>query len=366
MPEDRRTPTRRADVHPVVEKLGAYAWRLIAIGIVGWVLLRLIGTLRIIVFPIVVALFLTVVLAPPARWLRRVGVPRLLSVWIVFLGFLGLFVLAAFLIVPALTDEFSDLRETVEQGIDDFQEWLVDDSPFDIDEERLDELREQLGDRIEETLESSSGVLLDTAVLVAEVFAGTLLALVMTFFFLKDGERFQTFALRHVPEQHRDAVRRGAAKGWQTIGAYLRGSAILGLLEGVVIGITLAIVGASLVVPVIILTFLAAFVPFVGAIVAGVVAVAVALATGGFSAALIVGAVALAVQQLDNDLLAPYIFGKALDLHPLIILVAVASGGALAGLAGAFIAVPLTATVINVTAAVRDVDPGEIAPTSPP
>ena len=222
-----------------------------------------------------------------------------------------------------------------------------------------------MSDKVGETARGSSGVILDTAVLIAELFAGILLSLVMTFFFLKDGERFQQWALRRIPSQHHDATRRGADRGWRTIAAYLRGSAILGILEGAIIGIALLLTGASLIVPVMVLTFLAAFVPFVGAFVAGAIAIAVALATGGFTSALIVAGVALAVQQLDNDLLAPFIFGKSLDLHPLIILVSVAAGGTLAGLAGAFLAVPLTACIINVTAAVRGGDPADELSASP-
>jgi predicted PurR-regulated permease PerM len=352
-------------VHPTVERLGAYAWWSIGIGIVALAFLHVLGLLRVVVFPLVVALFLTVALTAPARWLRRRGLPHLLSVWAVFLGFLGLFALAGFLIVPALADEFADLGPTVGEGIDDIERWLVEDSPFDLDQERLDELREQASDRISDAARGSSGVLLDTAVLVVEVFAGIILSLVMTFFFLKDGERFQAWALRRIPAEHREAARRGARRGWQTIAGYLRGSAMLGLIEGAIIGVTLLVTGASLIVPVIVLTFFAAFVPFVGAIVAGVVAVAVALATAGFTPALIVAAVALAVQQLDNDLLAPYVFGKALDLHPLIILVAVAAGGTLAGLAGAFLAVPVTACAINVTAAVRNDPEDELPPPAP-
>lgn len=353
----RTTPARRRpDVHPAIERLAAYSWRLIAIGVVAWFVLQLLATLRIVVFPIVIALFLTVVLTPPARWLRNLGLPPLLAVWAVFLGFLGVLVLAGFLIVPAIADEFADLGPTVEEAVESVEDWLVEDSPFDIDRQRLDQLQNQASDRISEAVRGSGGVILETAVLVFEVFAGLVLALVMTFFFLKDGERFQQWALRHIPREHQDTIRRGANRGWTTIAGYLRGSAALGVIEGVIIGLTLLATGASLVVPVMVLTFFAAFVPFVGAVVAGTIAVAVALATAGFAPALIVAGVALAVQQFDNDLLAPFVFGKALDLHPLIILVSVAAGGTLGGLAGAFLAVPVTATIINVTTAVRNGD----------
>jgi predicted PurR-regulated permease PerM len=345
-----------------VERLGAYSWRLIGIGIVGWVALQLLGALRIVVFPLVVAVFLTVVLSAPASWLRNRGWPALLATWTVFLTFLGAIALAGILIVPAIAGEFADLGPTLRDAADDVETWLVEDSPFDIDRARLEELQDQAATRAREVASRSGGLLLETAVLVMEVIAGALLALVMTFFFLKDGDRFQRWALRRIPEHRREVTARAAARGWRTIGAYLRGSAALGAIEGTVIGVALVVTGGSLVVPVMVVTFLAAFVPFVGAIVAGVIAVAVALATAGPGAALIVAAVALVVQQLDNDLLAPVVFGKALDLHPLIILVAVAAGGTLAGFAGAFVAVPLVAVVVNVGDEISRRDVARAAP----
>jgi predicted PurR-regulated permease PerM len=107
-------------------------------------------------------------------------------------------------------------------------------------------------------------------------------------------------------------------------------------------------VGGGLIVPVMLLTFVAAFVPIAGAIVAGVVATMVALVTAGTVPALIVGVVALVVQQLDNDVLAPMIYGRSLRLHPVVVLLSVVTGGALFGIAGTVIAVPLVAVAVAV------------------
>ena len=115
----------------------------------------------------------------------------------------------------------------------------------------------------------------------------------------------------------------------------------------------MAITGASLIPAVMTITLFSAFVPFIGAIVSGALAVAVTLVTAGTGPALIVGVVALAVQQLDNDLLAPIVFGKALELHPVAILLGVATGAALGGLPAAVLAVPVTALIANLTSEVR-------------
>lgn len=359
-----RGPAR--PVNPAIDRLAAYSWRVIVIGVVGLAILALLERLRVVVFPVVVATFLTVLLAPPARWLRRHGWPNLLSTWAVFLGFIGVLVLAGALIVPAITQEFEELGPTITEAVDDIEEWLVNDSPFDIDQKRVDEFREQLDERAGDAISSNAGVAVRGAVLVVEIVAGLVLALVLTFFFVKDGERFQRFALRRIPPERHELARRLATRGWAALAGYLRGSAILGVIEGIAIGITLALVGGGLVAPVMAITFAAAFIPLVGAVVAGAIAVLVALVTAGFTSALIVLAVAIIVQQFDNDLLAPFVFGKTLELHPVIILLSVTAGATLFGLAGAFLAVPVTAVIVNVTTeaqVARGENRDELAPT---
>jgi predicted PurR-regulated permease PerM len=133
------------------------------------------------------------------------------------------------------------------------------------------------------------------------------------------------------------------------LGRYLRGAATLGVVEACAIGVALFVSGGRLVLPVMLLTFMAAFVPIVGAVVAGVTAVLVALVTGGVATAVIVAIVALVVQQLDNDVLAPWIYGRALALHPVVILVSVVAGGALFGIVGTLLAVPVVAVAVNVS-----------------
>jgi predicted PurR-regulated permease PerM len=183
-----------------------------------------------------------------------------------------------------------------------------------------------------------------------EVLTGLVLAMITTFFLLKDGDRFSRWILGFVPDERKDLTCRLAARSWQTLGGYLKGSATLGVIEGIIIGVTVWLVGGSLAVPVAVITFFAAFLPFAGAILAGAVAVLVTLVTAGFGEALIVLVVAVVVQQFDNDLLAPIVFGKNLSLHPLIVLGAIVAGSTLFGTFGAVLAVPVTAVIINVMA----------------
>jgi predicted PurR-regulated permease PerM len=106
-----------------------------------------------------------------------------------------------------------------------------------------------------------------------------------------------------------------------------------------------------------VITFFGAFIPIVGAFLAGLIAVLVGLVTGGVGTAVIVAIVAFVVQQLDNDLLAPLIYGKALSLHPVSVLLSVVAGGALFGFAGTVLAVPVVAVIVNVAKELRATPP---------
>lgn len=346
-------------VNPMVERLAAYGWRLLVVAAVAVGLLWLLGQLWVPVMALTVALFLARVLDAPARWLRGRGLPRSAAALCSLVALLGLIGLSVWLIVPAVAEEFSTLGSTISQGLDNVEEWLVTDAPGHISQADIDKTRHDFGEAAGNALRSSGGTIVSGTVVAAELLTGLVLALVTTFFVMKDGPRFQSWVLDRLPEGRREPVRRMGASAWQTIGGYLRGSATLGALEGTIIAVTMAIVGAPLAIPVGVLTFAAAFIPMVGAVIAGVVAVLVTLATAGFGAAVIVAIVALLVQQFDNDLLSPLVFGRTLQLHPLVVLFSIVAGGALFGFAGTVLAVPVTAVVMNAWGAASGDEPSQ-------
>jgi predicted PurR-regulated permease PerM len=269
------------------------------------------------------------------------------------LGFLAVLAGIVALLVPSIVDEFSDLGPTLEQSVDDLEDWLVDDSPFDIERADIENFREEARTWASDNAQAQSGTVVSGTVVAVEVLTGLFLALITTFFILKDGHRFNRWILGFVPDHRHSLALRLAARSWQTLGGYLRGSATLGVIEGIIIGTTVWLVGGSLAIPVAVITFFAAFIPFAGAILAGTVAVLVTLVTAGAGKALIVLIVAVAVQQFDNDLLAPVVFGKNLELHALVVLGAIVAGSTLFGPFGAVLAVPVTAVAINVVSEIR-------------
>ena len=206
---------------------------------------------------------------------------------------------------------------------------------------------------ISDNAQSQTGTVVSGTVMAVEVLTGLFLSLITTFFILKDGHRFNRWVLGFVPDHRQPLALKLAARSWQTLGGYLRGSATLGVIEGIIIGTTVWLVGGKLAIPIAVVTFFAAFVPFAGAVLAGTIAVLVTLVTAGTGQALIVLAVAVAVQQLDNDVLAPVVFGKNLELHALVVLGAIVAGSTLFGPFGAVLAVPVTAVIINVMAEIR-------------
>ena len=340
-------PSRRA----VFRRATDDVWRLIGVGVIVFFVTALLWKLRVVVLPVFVALLLCSILAPLVTRLEARGWPTLGASWLVFIGFLLLIVGSGAAILPPTIDQFDGLSASVDTGLADVQDWLVN-GPLDLKRSDVEHYTDDPVGRLTDALQSSSGGLVSGARLVGEALAGALLSLVLTFLFLKDGRRFQTWALAHVPEHRRDLVRDASRRAWAALSGYMRGAALLGLVEAIIIASTVWIVGGTLVGPVAILTFFAAFFPVVGAVVAGALAVLVTLATGGLTAALIVLGVAVAVQQLDNDLLAPFIYGQTLELHPAAVLIAITAGGALGGIIGAFVAVPLVGAAAGVFAAV--------------
>ncbi|MFP5320215.1 MAG: AI-2E family transporter [Acidimicrobiia bacterium] len=348
---------QRVRVPRALEVAAAWSWRLILVGVALWGLAMLVSSLWVVFLPVAVALLLATALTPVRRVMTDRGVPLPLAMLGVVVVFFGVLALAGFLVVPPLVDEFRDIGATLESAADEVQEWLVD-GPLGLDREMVDDARRSI-ERSVEDARVSDGALMDGATLAGTFLAGLLLSLVVAFFVIKDGPQIQRAVLSWFDERQQTRLRAAGNAAWSALGGYVVGSASLGAFEAVVIGATMLIVGAGLALPVAVLTFFAAFFPFVGAVTAGIVAVSVTLVTSGAAAAGIVALVAVAVQQLDNDLLAPVIFGKALELHPLIVILAITTGGALAGLAGAFVAVPLVAVLLRATTAVRAVDHAE-------
>jgi putative heme transporter len=303
-----------------------------------WVL----GQLRIVVVPVLVALLLATFLVPPVDLLRRQGWPSALAT--LFAMAVGTAALAAVitLIAPAFVDQFGELEDSVDEAIAEVVRWLVQ-GPFDLARADIDRA---VDDALSSLRENAGGIgkgILSGAGMLAEVVAGLLLLVVLLFFFVHDGRRMWSWVASLAPERNRELVEGAGREVWQSTAGYMRGVAVIAVVDAVLIGIALAIIGVPLVVPLMVVVFLGAFIPLVGAFVAGAVAALVALISEGpIDALLVVGAIA-AIQQIEGDLLYPTVVGRTIKLHPVAILLVLAAGTVVAGIVGALLAVPVAA-----------------------
>jgi len=323
---------------------GAIAWRLIAVGIVVYALLHLLSLLGLIVLPVIVALLASTLLHPPFEWLHRRHVPAGAAAAAVLLG--ALLIIGGILgaIVPAIAAQVDDFGAGIQSGIRQLGD-LLEDLPVNL---TIADLRERIDATIGELRENSGAVVTQVqtgAVLIGEVFTAIVIALLLTFFFLKDGGRMWSWLLDLSGRDSRPAWDELGGRIFTALGGYVRGIALVGLADAVLIGIALSIIGVPLVLPLMVLTFFGAFLPLVGAFMAGLAAVLIALVSNGVVAALLVLAAIVIVQQVEGNLLYPLLMGRTVHLHPAVILVALTIGGVLAGVIGIFLAVPVAAVL---------------------
>ncbi|WP_329391249.1 AI-2E family transporter [Streptomyces sp. NBC_01351] len=317
-------------------------WRFLVLAATLWVLMRVIGAVRLVVLAFVVALLVTALLEPTVARLQRSGLSRgaatalTATCGFVLLGLVGWF------IVWQVLDNLGNLSERVQQGIEELKRWLID-SPLHVTEQQINDIADSLSDSIGTSTSEITSTGLQGVTVLVEVITGLLLAMFATLFLLYDGKRIWLWTLRLVPAAARPGVAGAGPRGWRTLTAYIRGTMIVALIDAVFIGVGIYFLGVPLALPISVVIFLSSFVPLVGAVVSGALAVVVALVTEGVFTALMALMVVLVVQQIEGHLLQPFILGRAVRLHPLAVVLAVATGGIVAGIGGAVVAVPLVA-----------------------
>ncbi len=321
----------------------AVGWRLLVLGAVAYGATVILAELRVLIIPAVLSLFVGCLATPISERLRARGLGRLPTTLIVFVGTALAFTAVVWFISSQIANSVDEINESIDEATVQITEWL-EDGPFGLTEARVDELIDQAREAITSNSEGLIGGIAGGAATVLEIITGFLLMLVFVFFIVKDGDRFWTWAVSLVDDDnHRERVERIGHRSWVTLRNYLGGTALVGLADAVLIGIGLLVLGVPLVVPLALLVFFGAFFPLIGATISGAVAVLVALATVGVVQALILAGIVLAVQRVEGDILMPILIGKAVDMHPLLIIVALTIGFIVAGLIGGFLAVPLLA-----------------------
>ncbi|MEV0011243.1 AI-2E family transporter [Streptomyces sp. NPDC047973] len=306
--------------------------------------LWLLGRMWSVVWPLVVGLLLTTLTWPAARRLRRWGWPPALAASVVTLLFLLVAVGVVALIAVPVASQSGELADGVVEGIQRLREW-ASGPPLNIGDDQITGAFDSATARIQDSVGSMVTTVVTGVSTVVNGVVTAVLAVFLMFFMLKDGTRFLPWLGRQLPGRLATDIPVVAERAWSTLGEFVRSQAYVGLLDAVLIGIGLWVVGVPLVLPLAVLTFVSAFVPIVGALFAGFVAVLIALVSNGPTDALIVLAVIVVVQQLEGNVFQPMIQSRGLGLHAAVVLLAVTLGGSLAGIVGSLLAVPAAALI---------------------
>ncbi|MFF8831177.1 AI-2E family transporter [Streptomyces sp. NPDC015131] len=315
---------------------------LLLVLVAAWAALWLLGRMWSVVWPLIVGLFLTTLTWPVARFLRRRGWPPALAASVVTVAFLLAVAGIAALIAVPVASQSGELADGVAEGIRQLREWAAG-PPLNIGDDQITGALDAAVARLQDSASSMVTAVVTGVGTVLNGVVTAVLALFLMFFFLKDGPRFLPWLTRQLPGRLATDVPVLATRSWETLGAFVRSQAFVGLLDAVLIGIGLWILGVPLVLPLAVLTFVSAFVPIVGALFAGLVAVLIALVSNGLTDALIVLAIIVVVQQLEGNVFQPMIQSRGLGLHAAVVLLAVTLGGSLAGIVGSLLAVPVAA-----------------------
>ncbi|MEU2030833.1 AI-2E family transporter [Nocardia amamiensis] len=322
--------------------LAKWAVCIVAIAAGAWVLGFLIARLWVVILPVALAVVVATVLWPPVRWLTAHGLRPALAATIGVLGFIGLLAGVIGLIVPSVVNQAPELADKASEGVNQVREWLQG-PPLRLRDEELDSAVDAIVSRLQSSSEQIatgvfSGVSTATSVLVT-----LFLVLVLTFFFVKDGPRFLPWLHSVSGSRSGRHLEEVLGRIWVVLGGFIRTQALVSLIDAVFIGAGLVILGVPLALVLAVITFLGGFVPMVGAFVAGALAVLVALVGNGFVTALIVLGIVIAVQQLEGNVLQPVLQSRTMQLHAVVVLLAITAGGSLYGIVGAFLAVPVVA-----------------------
>ncbi|PDP84464.1 AI-2E family transporter [Glycomyces fuscus] len=331
----------------LLRSISDVAWRVLLIGVVAGLLVYVLVYLSVVTLPVILAVFITALLMPIANGMRRKGLGRGLSTTVALLVGLIVFGGVISLIVTPAIQGFGPLVDSVTSAIGELQNIRV---PFGLDPALFTDMIDDAWVQIENMITQNQDQLLSGAwtatSAVISVLVGIVLIIALTVYFVHSGDQLMEWLLSLLPPRSRPGLNHAGNVAYEVMGRYVRGVAAVGFFDAVGIGIVLVIfLDINLAIPLVVLTFVGAFLPIIGAFLTGLLAALVAFVTEGWIVALvIVGAVVL-VQQLESNVFAPRIYGASLDLPSPIVLIGISVGAVVGGVPGMFLATPVVAVL---------------------
>lgn len=361
---------RRADLEPDIPRgltiAAGYVWRLGLLGVGVWALFQVLAYFSQITVPLGIAILLAAALYPLVSLMRRWGWPPAVAA-IVALLFLVVVVIGLLAFVgQQVAAEWPELLEQSRAGFQALVAWLGT-LPFGIDEARLNDWIAQGTAWLQTQASALASTAASVGAAFGNFFAGLATALVAAFFFAYQGRRIFAGSVEVlVPRHYRASVDQAALRGWTSLVAYMRSAVIVAAVDAAGVALAAFLLQVPLVAALFALTFFLSFIPIVGATVAGAVAVVLALVTHGWVSALIMLGAVILVMQLESTFLQPLVMGKAVDLHPLAVLLGITAGAIISGILGALLAIPVLAFGVAFVRALRNpATPGVPQPDAP-
>jgi putative heme transporter len=345
-----------ASVEPLVRKTAAWAWRLLVILAAAVAVIWVVSRLEVIVVPILLALMVSALLVPPVDWLDRRGLPRGGAVMLVLLGGFALLGGILAFVVTQFISGLPDLTEQVTRSIDTTRKWLIE-GPAHLRSEQITNAGNAAVQALHNNQAKLTSGALSTAATITELLTAAVLVLFTLIFFLYGGRNIWQYVVKVFPPGVRDRVLEAGHAGYGSLIGYVRATFLVALTDAAGVGTGLAIMGVPLALPLASLVFLGAFIPLIGALISGLVAVVVALLAKGIVYALLTLGLLIVINQMEAHLLQPLVMGRAVSIHPLAVVLAISTGGVLAGIVGALLAVPTVAFLNNAMQVLLAADP---------
>ena len=359
--EQRTDPGGDRAIPRGMQVASAWAWRFVVLALAAYVLIQVISRVNVVLVPVAIAILISALLQPLAASLSKRGVPPALATLIVLVGGLVGIGLLVWLVVSQFRSGWGDLSSQVSGGVDKVQDWLIN-GPLGLSQSQIDDYFTSAREAVSQNREALTSGAIGAASTAGHVLTGILLVIFATIFLVKDGRQIWLWVVHLFPRGSRNRIDGAGLRGWHTLISYVRATLAVAAVDAVGIGLGALFLGVPLALPLGVIVFLGAFIPIVGALVSGLIAVLVALVAKGPLTALFLFIIVLAVQQIEGHVLQPFLLGRAVKVHPLAVVLAIATGALLAGIVGALVAVPIVA-VANSMASYLSRDGRTLVPT---
>ncbi|HVU82073.1 MAG TPA: AI-2E family transporter [Rhodanobacteraceae bacterium] len=364
----RREPSRDPanDAIPLGLRIGAaFAWRLLVIAAAIGGVLALAWVLSDVVVPFLIGVILAALLVPLSSFLQRHRCPKWLAIIIAWIVLLGVIAGLTSLVTERVLNEIPTLQKQI-AGVGNQLKSLLATHPFGLDAAKVSRYMTELGQWLQAHA-SDVGLRAAAAGLrIVHMLEGIFIMIFVILFAMIDGAEIWAWVTRLFPRRARARLDFAGHAGWITLTAFARVQIFVAAIDAVGIGVGAWLLGVPLATPIAVIVFFGALVPILGSIVAGAAAVLIAFLFNGLDHALIMLGVVLLVNQLEGNVLHPFLTGGVVKVHPLGVVIGVIAGAAVGGVAGAFLAVPIIATANAMLNAAADYSSGEGVRAAPP